>query len=125
MIDATTARRILVVEDEVMIAMLMEDMLADLGHVVVGPATRLEEGLELASNADFDMAVLDVNLNGRHSRPIADILNRRGLPFLLATGYGTAEPDAIEGLSTDHILKKPFTPEDLSIAIARILPAAG
>ena len=62
--ETTTPRRVLVVEDEVMIAMLLEDMLADLGHEVVGPATRLEDGLELASSAEFDLAVLDVNLKG-------------------------------------------------------------
>ena len=120
MTETTTPRRVLVVEDEVMIAMLLEDMLADLGHEVVGPATRLEDGLELANSAEFDMAVLDVNLNGMHSRPIADILIRRGVPFVLATGYGNSGSDDVG--DARHILKKPFTPEDLGLAIARLMP---
>lgn len=119
MTDTTTSRRILVVEDEVMIAMLMEDMLVDLGHQVVGPATRLEDGLELANSAEFDIAVLDVNLNGVHSRPIADVLVRRGVPFLLATGYGSGAGDDLG--EARHVLKKPFTPEDLGQAIARVM----
>jgi CheY-like chemotaxis protein len=120
MTDKPSSRRILVVEDEVMIAMLMEDMLADLGHEVVGPATKLEDGIELATSAEFDMAVLDVNLNGRHSRPIADILVQRGVPFVLATGYGTTGGEDVT--QARHILKKPFTPEDLNIAIERVMP---
>jgi CheY-like chemotaxis protein len=119
MTETTPARRILIVEDEVMIAMLLEDMLADLGHEVVGPATRLEDGLALASTADFDMAVLDVNLNGVHSRPIADVLVRRGVPFVLATGYGAgAEEDIGEA---QRVLKKPFTPEDLGQVLSELL----
>lgn len=116
-----TSRRILVVEDEVMIAMLLEDMLADLGHAVVGPATRLEDGLELAASAEFELAVLDVNLNGRHSRPIADVLDRRGVPYILATGYGDLEGEGDGDGSS--VLKKPFTSEDLAAAIARVMAA--
>jgi CheY-like chemotaxis protein len=121
MTPSTPARRILVVEDEVMIAMLLEDMLSDLGHEVVGPATRLEDGLALAADAEFDMAVLDVNLNGVHSRPIADVLVKRGVPFVLATGYGAnAEDDIAEA---QRILKKPFTPEDLGAVLRELLPS--
>jgi len=112
-------RRILVVEDEVMIAMLMEDMLTDLGYEVVGPATRLDEALRLADSADLDMAVLDVNLNGQRSTPIADLLSNRGVPFVFATGYGSTGVE--ESYGTRHILKKPFSPEDLETAIASVM----
>src|SRR4051812_47084600 len=114
--NAVNLRRILVVEDEVMIAMLMEDMLTDLGYEVVGPAMRLEDGLALATTADLDMAVLDVNLNGRRSTPIAEVLTSRGVPFVFATGYGSAGVDESHGAR--HVLKKPFSPDDLDVAIA-------
>ncbi|TGN42985.1 response regulator [Paracoccus liaowanqingii] len=85
-----TAFRVLIVEDEMLIAMDMEDMLAEMGFEVVGPAPCLERGMELARREAFDMAVLDINLAGRTSFPIADILRERGIPFLFATGYGVA-----------------------------------
>jgi CheY-like chemotaxis protein len=117
--DAARVRRVLVVEDEVMIAMLMEDMLTDLGYEVVGPAMRLEEGIELATTAQLDMAVLDVNLNGQRSTPIAEILAERGVPFVFATGYGSTGVD--EPHNARHVLKKPFSPDDLDVAIARMI----
>jgi CheY-like chemotaxis protein len=115
----TVRRRILIVEDEVMIAMLMEDMLTDLGYEVVGPAMRLEEGLELATSAALDMAVLDVNLNGQRSTPIAEVLAMRGVPFVFATGYGSGGID--ETRAAKHVLRKPFTPDDLDLAIASVM----
>ena len=104
-----------------MIAMLMEDMLTDLGYEVVGPAMRLEEGLELATSADVDMAVLDVNLNGQRSTPIADVLTGRGVPFVFATGYGSTGVDEQHGAR--HVLKKPFSPDDLDLAISSVIGA--
>lgn len=118
--NAVNVRRILVVEDEVMIAMLLEDMLTELGYEVVGPAMRFEDGLELAGSADLDMAVLDVNLNGRRSTPIADVLRSCGVPFVFATGYGSGGVDASYGAS--HVLKKPFSPGDLDVALASVMP---
>lgn len=113
------AKRVLVVEDEALIALLLEDMLQDLGHAVVGPALRLEEGLRLAASAEFDLAVLDVNLGGQPSTPIARALEARGIPFLFATGYGA------EGLLPEYrrsgLLRKPFTQGDLAKGLAQAL----
>jgi CheY-like chemotaxis protein len=83
-------KRVLVVEDEMTIALLIEDMLTDLGHEVVGLAMRLPQAMELAATAIVDLAILDVNLDGRMSFPVADLLSARGVPFVFATGYGSA-----------------------------------
>ncbi|HEX5379226.1 MAG TPA: response regulator, partial [Phenylobacterium sp.] len=82
--------RVLVVEDEMMVSMLIEDMLEDLGCTVVGPASRLDEAMVLAREADLDCAVLDVNLGGQSIFPVADLLRAKGAPFAFATGYGDA-----------------------------------
>lgn len=73
------ALNVLLVEDEIMIAMLMEDVLADMGHVVVGVACGVEAALEMAETVEADLAILDVNLDGRPSFPVADVLRRRGV----------------------------------------------
>src|SRR5258707_13036283 len=87
------AKRILVVEDELMIRMLLEDMLGDLGYAIAAEAGRIEEALEATKNAEFDLAILDANLNGQPVSPVADALVARGTPFVFATGYGElAEP---------------------------------
>ena len=103
--------RVLVVEDEMMVSMLLEDMLADLGCVMVGPASRLDEAMELTDSQDFDCALLDVNLAGQQSFPLADRLGERNTPFTFATGYGEA------GLRPKDkgaiILMKPFRESDL------------
>jgi CheY-like chemotaxis protein len=85
---AAQAKRILVVEDEPMIRMLLEDMLGELGYTVAAEAARIEEALEATKNADFDLAILDANLNGQPASPVADALVTRGTPFVFATGYG-------------------------------------
>ena len=112
--------RILVVEDEMLVAMNIEDMLLDLGHEVAGLASRLEPALSLAREADFDLAMLDVNLAGEPSFPVAEILVERGIPFLFATGYGAG------GIAEAHrdrpVLEKPFRAQDLGAALARIAP---
>jgi CheY-like chemotaxis protein len=105
------ALKVLVVEDEALVSMLVEDMLSDLGCVVVGPAAELDEALRLAGSADIDAALLDVNLGGRPIFPVADALRERGVPFAFASGYGEA------GLSEGHrgalVLQKPFREADL------------
>ncbi len=103
--------RVLVVEDEALVSMLVEDMLSDLGCTVVGPAAEIEEALRLAGSAEIDAALLDVNLGGRPIFPVADTLKSRGVPFAFASGYGEA------GLSDEHrgaaVLQKPFREADL------------
>ncbi|MDR6624085.1 response regulator [Caulobacter segnis] len=103
--------KVLVVEDEALVSMLVEDMLTDLGCTVVGPAAEIEEALKLANSADIDAALLDVNLGGRPIFPVADALRGRGVPYAFASGYGEA------GISEDHrgsaVLQKPFREADL------------
>ena len=104
-------KRILVVEDELMIRMLLEDMLGELGYVVAAEAAHLDEALDAANNAAFDVAILDVNLNGEPILPVADALAARGTPFVFATGYGERGlPEAYRDRPT---LKKPFQIEGL------------
>src|SRR5204863_4637599 len=105
----TQAKRILVVEDELMIRMLLEDMRGELGYTVAAEAARIEEALEAAKNADFDIAILDVNLNGQPISPVADALVARGMPFVFATGYGEM-PEPYRDRPT---LKKPFQTDGL------------
>ena len=96
----------LVVDDEVLVAMLITDMLEDLGHQVVGPAHELEEGLKLANAGAFDCAILDISLNGRSSAPIAEVLTAKKIPFMFASGY-PPNPDEI-GFHGVPLLQKPF-----------------
>ena len=113
--------RVLVVEDEMMVSMLIEDMLAELGCEVVGPASRLDEAMALAREAEVDCAVLDVNLGGQPIFPVADLLRERGRPFAFATGYGDA------GLrETDKgspVLQKPFREGDLARVLGELRAA--
>ena len=112
------ARRVLVVEDEVIVGMLVEDMLQELGYEVVGLSTHLEQAVELARRSDLDFAMLDLNLNGQMSYPVADVLRERGLPFIFATGYGAKilVPPYV-GTPT---LQKPFHLEELKRMLAGI-----
>src|SRR6266566_2093875 len=100
----TQAKRILVVEDEVMIRMLLEDMLGELGYTVAAEAARIEEALEATKNAEFDLAILDGNLNGQPVSPVSEALVARGTPFVFATGYGSV-PEHSRGRP---MLTKPF-----------------
>jgi CheY-like chemotaxis protein len=108
---ATAAKRVLVVEDELMIRMLLEDMLGELGYTVAAEAAHLDEALEATRSADFDLAILDVNLDGQPISPVVEALVARGTPFVFATGYGERGlPEPYRGRPT---LKKPFQIEGL------------
>ena len=103
------------VDDEVLVAMLITDMLEDLGHQVVGPAHDLEEGLALANAGGFDCAILDISLNGQSSMPIADALRQRGLPFMFASGYPpNPNDDRFKGVP---LLQKPFNMKQVEDAL--------
>jgi CheY-like chemotaxis protein len=116
-----TGRRILVVEDEFLIRMLLEDMLTDLGYELVGVAGRVDEAAELAKTKDFDLAILDVNLDGHDVYPVADLISKRGLPFMFVTGYGgRGLPESYRGRPT---LQKPFQLDELKRMLAHLLPA--
>lgn len=117
MTAALQGLRMLVVEDEALVAMLVEDLLTDLGCVVVDVAGTLEQGLAAAESRapSIDGAILDINLGGSKVFPIADALQARGVRFIFATGYGTA---GIEPRYADHtVLAKPFRREDLAKAL--------
>jgi CheY-like chemotaxis protein len=115
--------RVLVVEDEMMVSMLIEDMLSDLGCAVVGPASRLDEALQLAREAELDCAVLDVNLGGQPIFPLADLLREMGAPFAFATGYGDAGLREVDRGSP--VLQKPFREADLARVLGELKASAG
>ena len=101
--------------------MLLEDMLVDLGYELVGVAGRVDEAAELAKTKDFDLAILDVNLDGHDVYPVADLITKRGLPYMFVTGYGgRGLPDAYRGRPT---LQKPFQLDELRQMLAQLLPA--
>lgn len=109
--------RVLIVEDEMTIAFMMEDMLADLGHAVAGTPMRLAPALEAARTMELDFAILDVNLDGEKSYPVAELLTERGIPFAFATGYGAA---GVDPPFREHaVLQKPFRLADLQLVISR------
>ena len=120
---AEGALRVLVVEDEMLVAMNIEDMLLDLGHEVAALASRLESALALAREGSFDIAMLDVNLAGQASFPVADLLRERGIPYLFATGYG------VQGIAESHravpVLQKPFRARDLEETLRAAARSAG
>jgi CheY-like chemotaxis protein len=103
-------RRVLLVEDEPLIAMMAEDMLAALGAVVVGPASTLAEALQLARSAEFDIALLDVNLRNERIDPVVALIQERRLPLVLATGYGRTKSDLPAGVI---VIEKPYTEDRL------------
>lgn len=110
-----TRFRVLVVEDEPLIGMVIENVVEELGHEVVGPIGKLDEALELATHEPLDFAILDINIRGGHSYPVADMLMQRGLPMLLTTGYS---PGIIpDRLQEQRRLRKPFTAEQLEAEI--------
>jgi len=115
--------RVLVVEDEMMVSMLIEDMLSDLGCQVVGPASRLDEALELARIGGIDCAVLDVNLGGQPIFPVADLLRERRAPFAFATGYGDAGLRDVD--RGTPVLQKPFRESDLARVLGELRAKVG
>jgi CheY-like chemotaxis protein len=107
--------RVLIVEDELMVAMLVEDMLEDLGCAVAAVAANLKSGMEAAAEETFDLAVLDVNLNGEKSFPIADALLGRGIPFVFGSGYGLS---GVREVYPDvPVIAKPFLQSTLADAL--------
>ncbi len=114
--------RVLVAEDELLVAMLIEDILSDNGCAVTGPFAKVADALAAAGEANIDVAVLDVNLRGEKIYPVAERLASRGIPFFLLTGYGR------DAVPVDHpdwqACSKPFKAGDLIRMIAeRVLPA--
>jgi CheY-like chemotaxis protein len=113
--ESTTRRRVLVVEDEVLVAMLIGDMLADLRCEIAATVGRLDEAVRLAQTAAFDLAILDVNLAGQATYAVAEALRDRRIPFVFATGYAAAQID--KTYEDAPVLPKPFQQQDLARAI--------
>ena len=109
--------RVLVLEDEPIVAMMLEDMLLELGCTVIGPASTLSEGLALARSGGFDVAVLDINVNGQRSDPIARALDACGARYTFATGYGSA---GLPDTGHRHVIQKPYTLDQLGEALVRL-----
>jgi CheY-like chemotaxis protein len=109
----------LVVEDEALIRMMLVDMIEELGHVVVAEAGSLEDAVRVASDAAFDIAILDINLGGSKSMPVAEVLVKRALPFIFASGYG--EDGLPEDFKDRPMLRKPFQLDALDRAVQTVL----
>jgi CheY-like chemotaxis protein len=103
---------VFLVEDEVMIRMMVADMLEELGYSVAAEAGEIDEAMKLAQSAEFDLAILDVNVNGKVISPVADLIRARNLPFIFATGYGSA--GVPEQYRDRPALQKPFQIETLA-----------
>ena len=114
-------KNVLIVEDEALIAMLFEDILEDTACRIVGPAMTVRQAMELAGAAEIDVAVLDVNLNGESSFPVAALLQSRGVPLVFSSGYGS------QGLPPEWqerpTLPKPFTSDEVIDMLARLVAA--
>jgi len=115
----TAKRRVLVVEDEMLIGMLLEDMLNDMGLEVAAVVPRLRDALEAVERETFDLAILDVHLHGEAAFPVADALIGKNIPFVFATGYG--ERGLPETYRSRPVLQKPFAKDDLE----RVLKTLG
>jgi CheY-like chemotaxis protein len=111
--------RVLLVEDEYLIRMLLEDMLADLGYEIAAAVGTIAEASDVAANALFDVAILDVNVDGKEIYPVADILAERGVPFVFVSGYG--ESGLAERYRGRPALQKPFQAEQIKATLAGLL----
>ncbi len=98
-----------------LLAMNLEDMLLELGHEVVAVAARIPQALTLAANSDIDLAILDLNLSGALSFPVADVLRKRSALFMFATGYGSH--GLTENYRNEYVLAKPYGIRELEKAI--------
>lgn len=118
----TAQNRVLILEDEPLIAMLLEDYLAQAGYDVVAVASTVEEAGSCVDSLQFDLAIVDVNMQGRQTFAIAERLIAKGVPFMFATGYGShALPETFRSLP---VLNKPFTEEDLLGALEKLRTSA-
>ncbi len=120
--NALAGKRVLVVEDEAIIAIMLEEMLVQLGAEVIGPAPSLVAGLALARMETIDAAVLDVNLRSDRIDPVADLLRCRRIPFVFTTGYGASAAGAG---GHEPVIEKPYTREKLESALATVLRNEG
>ncbi|QND51684.1 response regulator [Phyllobacterium sp. 628] len=114
-------RRLLVVEDEMLILMMIEDMLSELGCKSVTTAATNEQAMKLIDGQNFDAAMLDMNLNGQKSQHVADALVIRGVPFVFSTGNSSS--DIWDGYAHHAVIRKPFLFNELTTALTQLLRA--
>jgi CheY-like chemotaxis protein len=116
---AMSAKRVLVIEDSIMVVIVIETVLKDLGWTMVGPASRVKEALELVETESFDGAMLDLNLDGEMTWDIAALLQDKGVPFVFSTGYDGSSflPDRF---AHQRVLSKPFGPEQIEQELNRL-----
>lgn len=114
--------RILVVEDEFLIAAALCDMIEDASAIVVGPAHTLSDAMLLVQNREIDAAILDINLNGQLSFPVADLLRASGKPFIFTTGYGASDQTLQAGA---RVLPKPYTWEEVEEQLTKAVMETG
>lgn len=114
--DALKGAKVLVLEDETLVSMMVEDMLMDLGCEIVGPFARLDQAVSAVNGGlQIDLALLDVNLGGERSFPVAELLAEKGVPFVFTTGYDeSGMPDAWRSRPA---LRKPFMMHEMANAL--------
>ena len=119
-VDMADGLSVFLVEDEALIRMMMADMVEELGHHVVAEADNVRDASAFAMTAQYDFAILDINLMGVYVDPVADLIERRGKPFLFATGYG---PELLPSLLRRRpILRKPIALDQLKTIIDSLFP---
>ncbi len=121
--EALRGRRVLVIEDEMLVAMEFESLLERQGCAVVGPASTVDRALSLLDHDQPDAALLDLNLNGEPATAVAVALRTRGVPFVLVTGYGEAQSSSEPELQDAPRVDKPVNHHALVRALARIIHA--
>jgi DNA-binding response OmpR family regulator len=115
MTNELSGLRVMIVEDEFLIAMLLEDLLTELGCAVSGSASKPAQAFKLLESEDVDVAVLDVNLEGSDSFGVAAVLKDKKIPFIFATGYGGSRVP--QEFSPYPVIQKPYRLEELSAAL--------
>jgi PAS domain S-box-containing protein len=116
-------RRVLLVEDEALVAMMIQEFLTEYGHSVIGPISTMSAAALIAKDGDFDAAILDINLGDGMVYPVADTLSARGIPFVFVTGY---EADTVaERFSEVPILQKPIERQMLQKLFVQSVNSAG
>ncbi len=120
MADLLSGRNILVVEDEMLIMIMIESMLADLGCEQVTAAATVSQAIDLIGRMDFDAAMLDMNLDGQASYEVADRLAQRGVPFMFSTG--SSEQDIRPEYRDRPVLRKPFSEHELTAIFSSLFP---